>query len=64
MIIGTNQGVHCVSMENGLPIMSSVSDSEIGRVINMLELNTGAIIWICLYSGKTRHGHSVSQIKG
>ena len=41
MIIGTNQGVHCISMENGLPIMSSVSESKIGRVINMLELNTG-----------------------
>ena len=41
MIIEANQGVHCVSMENGLPIMSSVSESEIGRVINMLELNTG-----------------------
>ena len=56
MIIGTNQGF-IVSMENGLPIMSSVSESKIGRVINMLELNTGGTIWICLSSGKIRHGH-------
>ena len=63
MIIGTNQGVHCISMENGLPIMSSVSESKIGRVINMLELNTGGDNLDLLSSGKIRHGHSVSQIK-
>ena len=28
LVIGTNLGVHCVSMENGLPIMSSLSESE------------------------------------
>ena len=42
LIIGTNNGVHCVSMENGLPIMSSLSDSSIGPVVSIMELNTGS----------------------
>ena len=42
LVIGTNLGVHCVSMENGLPIMSSLSESEIGHVVSMMELDTGS----------------------
>ena len=42
LVIGTNLGVHCISMENGLPIMSSLSESEIGHVVSMMELDTGS----------------------
>ena len=42
MIVGTNSGIHCLSMDSGLPVISSLSDSNIGSVHSILKLETGS----------------------
>ncbi|MBR84639.1 MAG: hypothetical protein CMA85_01675 [Euryarchaeota archaeon] len=42
LLIGTNAGFHFVSLDNGIPDMSTLSDSELGPINEIVEFDTGS----------------------
>ena len=42
LIIGSNRGLHVISLENGLPQMDSISESDFGPVESIYPLDTGS----------------------
>ena len=42
LIIGSNNGLHSITLDNGLPLMNSISESEIGPVDGIYPLDTGS----------------------
>ena len=42
LIIGSNRGLHTISLENGLPQMDSMSESDLGPVESIYPLDTGS----------------------
>ena len=42
LVIGTNVGMHSITLESGLPLMDSMSESDIGLVDGIYALDTGS----------------------
>ena len=42
VLIGTNLGIHSVSLDNGIPNMATLSNSDIGPIDEIVELDTGS----------------------
>ena len=42
LLLGTNHGFHSLSLDNGLPVMDSITNSDIGQVNSIHKLQTGS----------------------
>ncbi len=42
LIIGTNAGIHTITLENGLPLMDTLSESDLGPVTSIHQMQTGS----------------------
>ena len=72
ILIGTNHGIHSITMNNGLPVMDSMTNSDIGAVksiikmetgsgnLDLLLLGNGANVWMTSVTPSTQDGHPPS----
>ena len=42
LLVGSNLGLHCITLDNGLPVMESMSESDIGPIEDIYALQTGS----------------------
>ena len=56
LIIGSNIGLHHVILENGLPDMGTLTESNLGPIEHISELDTGAEILTSWFSETPLHG--------
>ncbi len=63
LILGTNHGIHSLILENGLPQMDTLSDSNLGsiRVIERLETGSGDLDLILLGHGSNAWRVTISE---